>query len=128
MSSYSVHLQYLTKHIRNLPFSDMVRLAEDLRVEIQKRKQDDLDAYIVAHALINACSTESELSELTQNEERVFKSVFARKRQITVVRDGSHWKVELPSMTGTQVIGTELRATIGQMLDAAATVHILTRK
>lgn len=124
----SAHLQHLTKAIRLLPFSDMVRLAEDLRLEIEKRKDDDLDAYVVAHALINACATEIELSDITANEERVFKDIFSRKRQVTVQRDGSHWKVELPSMNGTQVVGTELRATIGQMLDSAATVHILTRK
>lgn len=124
----SAHLEYLTKQMRNLPFSDMVKLAENMRLEIEKRKGDDLDAYVVAHALLNACDGPQTLSDMTENEERVFARVFSRKRQITVQRDGSTWKLDFPTMRGAQCLGTELRATLGQLLDTVATIHILTEK
>lgn len=124
----SVHLEYLMKQMRNLPFTDMVRIAENLRLEIEKRKGDDLDAYVIAHALLNACDGPQKLSDMTQNEERVFVRAFNRKKQITILRDGGKWRVELPSMKGAHCLGTELRATLGQLLDTAATIHILTEK
>jgi sulfur relay (sulfurtransferase) complex TusBCD TusD component (DsrE family) len=122
----SAHLQNLTKQIRGLPFPEMVEIATKLCTEIQKRGEEDIDAFLVANALIAAVSATTQVSDLTANEEKIFRKLFARKRTIAVSYDGA-WTVDLSTVAGAAARGTELRSTLSQMLDAAVTIHILTK-
>ncbi len=122
----SSHLQALTKQIRNLPFVEMMEIAKNLCTELEKRGEEDVDALLVAQALIAAVSGPVKISDLTANEERLFRKMFSRKRALTVAYDGC-WKVNLSNVSGANAQGTELRATLAQMLDSAIMIHILTK-
>jgi hypothetical protein len=122
----SAHLTNLTKQIRSLPFAEMVKVAHNLSVELEKRREENVDAYLIATALIAAVSGPMEVSEMTASEEKVFKQLFSRKRSITVSYDGC-WKVNVNNIPGANSQGTELRATLAQALDSAVTIHILTK-
>lgn len=123
----SAHLQNLTKQIRNLPYSDMVQVAQNLCAELQRRNDENIDAFLVANALIAAVSGPVTVSDITASEEKIFRKMFNRKRTITVSHDG-YWRIDLGTIAGASAQGTELRATLAQMLDAAITVHILTKE
>ena len=122
----SAHLQNLTKQIRNLPFTEMLEIAKNLCVELDKRGEEDIDAFLIAQALIASVSGPMTVSDLTANEEKLFRKMFSRKRAVTISYDGC-WRVSLANVAGASAQGTELRATIGQMLDSAVTIHILTK-
>lgn len=122
----SAHLQNLTKQIRNLPFTEMLEVAKHLYEELQKHSEEDIDAFLVAQALVSAVSGPLSVSDMTAQEEKIFRKMFNRKRTITISYDG-YWKVDLSTISGADAQGTELRATIAQMLDSAVTIHILTK-
>lgn len=122
----SAHLQNLTKQVRNLPFSDMLEVAKNLTEELQKHSEADIDAFLVAQALIAAVSGPMTVSDMTAQEEKIFRKIFSRKRALTVSYDGC-WKVDLSTISGVNAQGTELRATMSQLLDSAVTIHILTK-
>ena len=126
--SSSVHISALLRQIRSLPFEDMVMLAEYVRLELLKRKDSDLDAYIVAHALLSISAAEPTVSDQTKNEEKVLKKIFSRKRTISITQRNGGWVCDISTLKAASVMGTELRATLGQLLDTAVTVHILTEK
>jgi hypothetical protein len=122
----SSHLQNLTKQIRNLPFTEMLEIAKNLCVELDKRGEEDIDAFLIAQALIASVSGPMTVSDLTANEEKLFRKMFSRKRAVTISYDGC-WRVNLANVAGASSQGTELRATLSQMLDSAITIHILTK-
>lgn len=125
----SVHLEALMRQIRSLPFSDMVALADRVKSELVSRQNEEVDAYLVAHALINAVSLESATkpSDLTMSEEKAFRKVFSRKRTFSIAQKGMVWELDMTTMKGATARGTELRATMGVLLDQIAMIQILTK-
>jgi hypothetical protein len=116
------------KQIRALPYADMMMVAHELRSRIGDLTQQKIEAVVLADILSRMQVGDIPLSEQSQQEEEVLRNIFRRKLSLTIQREGAGWNIEVPTIAGTQVLGTELRPMFNQLLDQAITLHVLSQK
>ena len=123
----STSIQNLTKQLRALPFLDMMQVAEELRARLvaQAPKDGFVEPANLARVLAQLDTTDITLSEMTQAEEKILRRIFARKRTVSIQRQGQGWEMSCSTLPGSQVLGTELRPMFQLMLDQVITMHEL---
>lgn len=119
---------HLIKQIRSLPYSDMMMVANELRDRIKDLTEQKIEAVVLADILCRLQSQTIDTSEQTKEEERVLRAIFNVKRTISVAKQGNGWTIDIPTVPGAQVLGTELRGMFPMMLDQIITMHVLTKK
>lgn len=112
----------IIKQLGELPYTDMVEFATKLRDELAAPVGRMLDAHTIAQVLAGLEPGSIEDSAETKMERRLLTEVFTRKRQISVSRHGNGFAVEVLTVPGSRVVGTDLRHMLGQMLDQIATI------
>lgn len=123
-------LQTVVKQLRELPYADMLMLADVLSAQLHTKDIGVLNGRTVADSLSEVANSkiEIETSELSKQEERILQSIFRVKRQIIPQRQKGGWTLCVPTLGGgAQVAGQELRPLWNQMLDQIITLHILNK-
>ena len=123
----SAQLDALSKALRDLPYADMLKVAEavqdHLAAGMLAMKYDDKQPLPVPHALADSLAAVRErLGDTTAEaaqEEKLFRKEFRRKRSITIQPGPKGWVVAIPG-TNAAVMGKELRHTVGVLLDQYA--------
>jgi hypothetical protein len=118
----------LIKQIRSLPYADMMLVATEIRDRIKDLTQQQIEAVVLANILSRLQEAEIPASEQTTEEERVLRELFRVKRVISVTRKNQGWHLNIPTVSGSDVLGTDLRGMLGMMLDQVITLHVLTKK
>jgi hypothetical protein len=118
----------LIKQIRALPYADMMLVATEIRDRIKDLTQQQIEAVVLANILSRLQEAEIPASEQTTEEERVLREIFRVKRVISVTRKNQGWHLNIPTVSGSDVLGTDLRGMLGMMLDQVITLHVLTKK
>lgn len=111
--------------IRALPFSDMMLVAQELRDRIGDLTHQKIEAVTLAEILVRLQTDQQPLSQQTQQEEKILCEIFNRKRSINIAQRGNGWTIDIPTLAGSQVLGTELRPMFPMMLDQIITMHVL---
>jgi|SRR5262245_14052051 len=119
---------HLVKQIRALPYSDMMMVAAEIRDRIKDLTEQKIEAVVLADILSRLQSQSIDSSEQTKEEERVLRQIFNVKRTISVAKQGNGWAIGIPTVPGSDVLGTELRGMFPMMLDQIITMHVLTKK
>ena len=121
-------IPHLIRQIRALPYNDMMMVANELRDRIGELTHHKIEAVVLADILSSLQAGQIALSDATLQEEKILREVFSRKRQITVSRRGGGWEIDVPSLPGAQVFGTELRPMFPMQLDQIITMHVLSKR
>lgn len=116
---------HIVKQLRSLPYADMMLVVEEIRERIKDLTEQKIEAVVLAGILSRLSEGAVDIDAATQEEERVLKEIFRRKLNVSIVRHGTGWQVDIPSVPGAQVIGKELRSLFPMMLDQIITLHVL---
>lgn len=111
--------------IRSLPYQDMMLVANELRDRIGELTHNKIEAVTLAEILVRLQTDQQPLSEQTREEEKILVEIFNRKRSVNISQRGTGWVIEIPTLDGSQVLGTELRPMFPMMLDQIITMHVL---
>lgn len=114
-------LQTLLKNLDAMPYSEMMVLARYLEKQMPGC---NLTSELVASVLSEAKAGLSE-NKTEQQEQKILLQVFSRKRTINIKKFNTGYAIEVPTLPGSTVTGTDLRAMLGQMLDQIVTVEVL---
>jgi hypothetical protein len=106
----------------------MMLVATEIRDRIKDLTQQQIEAVVLANILSRLQEAEIPASEQTTEEERVLREIFRVKRVISVTRKNQGWHLNIPTVSGSDVLGTDLRGMLGMMLDQVITLHVLTKK
>lgn len=124
-------LDALIKQLRQLPYADMMELAEVVREQLVKRHADAGISVIGQRSIADVLSAiqigSVPQSEVTTAEQRILREIFTRKRQVTINKQGAGYAMEILTVPGSQVLGTDLRVIFPQMLDQITTLSALKR-
>lgn len=112
----------ICKNLAQLPYDEMLLLAQYL--------SENLDPLMLKRPEVVASVLSRARHDLTQHssqdhEKQLLSQAFARKRVVSVKTLGTAFVIEIPSIPGTVVTGTDLRAMLGQMLDQVVTMEVL---
>lgn len=121
-------IPHLIRQIRALPYNDIMMVANELRDRIGELTHHKIEAVVLADILVRLQAGTVKPSDATLQEEKILREIFSRKRQITVSRKGNGWKIDVPSLPGAQVLGTELRPMFPMQLDQIITMHVLSKR
>lgn len=121
-------IPHLIRQIRALPYNDMMMVANELRDRIDELTHHKIEAGVLADILSRLQAGTVKPSDATLQEEKILREIFSRKRQITVSRKGNGWEIDVPSLLGAQVLGTELRPMFQMQLDQIITMHVLSKR
>lgn len=118
----STHLDGLTKALRNLPYADMVKVAQALSEELKGIHS----AHHLADALVNLRPKLLADMQDLDNDEAVFRERFRRK-VVMVIQPikGSGWEVDIPAQRGALARATTLREALNASLDQTLVVVAL---
>lgn len=109
-----------------MPYTDMLLIASTLDNALpDKPSQSD-----IAHALAALAATPlGERSDLAVTEDEVLRRVFSRVRNIQIVKlrkgESHGWEIRLTGRDGANVVGTDLKKTINDLLDVVAATAAL---
>lgn len=116
------------KQLQALSYSDMMLLATALSNRMKDYHEGGIDGRVVAEAIVHM--TESPLakgSDLGKQEDQILRTIFSRKRQMNIVNQKNGWLLEIPTIQGSQVVGTDLRTMFPMAIDQITTLHILSK-
>lgn len=121
-------VSHLIKQIRALPYSDMMMVAGEIRDRIKDLTEQKIEAVVLADILSRLQAHTIDTSEQTKEEEKILREIFNVKRTISVAKQSKGWAIGIPTVPGSDVLGTELRGMFPMMLDQIITMHVLTKK
>lgn len=108
----------LTKNLHAMPYTEMMELARYLAAELDTGTTADRIAEILSKA--DFADNQSE-----KQEQKILLEAFSRKRQVNIKKFATGYAIEVPTLPGSTVTGTDLRAMFGQMLDQIVTMEAL---
>lgn len=116
-------IETVAKNLRAMPFNEMMDLAryisERLHVHSTGRPASpELIAEILSH--ISAPP-----SEAAQKETKILLQAFTRQRTINIKKFNTGYAIEVKTLPGSTVTGTDLRVMFGQMLDQIVTMELM---
>lgn len=120
-------IKEIAKLLGSLPYADMKQLAKEIehqRVTMKAKLGDNDSDLVMAEALLEVSKQPLIAADTTQEDSRVLAKIFSRKRQISVDRISTGWKVAIPTL-GVSALGIDLRATLADLLDQAVVSRIL---
>ncbi len=114
----------LVKVLRTLPYVQMMELANFIAGELNRgeREPDLISAECIAEILVKVPLADTDLEK---RERALLKQAFRIKRAVTVRNFAQGYSVEVQTLPGSTVTGTDLRAMFGQMLDQIVTMQVL---
>lgn len=121
-------LQTALKQLKVLSYADMMVLGEEVSKRLTQYHTGSIDAQLIA-GTISRIANESTLepTDISRQEDKILKTVFKRKRQINVEPHLGGYGLSVPTVQGSNVVGTDLRAMFPMMLDQIITLHILSK-
>ncbi len=109
------------KQLRVLPYSDMMKLAEELREQL---KVGNPTAASLAEALAKTAEAPIQQSELTDADHKLLQSIFSRRRSISIKAINGGYQIELQTLQGN-VLSSDLRVGITQLIDTIVAAKAL---
>lgn len=117
----SVQYENLVKALRDLPYADMMAVADSICMAQGKIITLDSTA-LVANALASLKLKESDGPD---EDERNLRELIRRKRSVSISPVQNGWIVEIPGIAGSQAQSPSLRVALQHMLDQAITAKIM---
>jgi hypothetical protein len=117
----------IAKQLRLLPYNDMMELAVLVEKYLANRSQSQTISAPLIAGILAQLPVEG-VTEAIAQDEQILKEIFRRKRSINITRANAGWEIDIPSLPGSQVFGTELRPMFGTQLDQVITFHVLNKK
>ncbi len=119
-------LDKLLKAVRDLPYQDMMKVADVVHTRLTR--PGEIDQHAIAAALNDICAMEGPVTQ--SEEEKVLREALGtRKRSILIFRAGNRWRTELASVEtalgASQTQAPELRMALNQMLDQLAAGYVM---
>lgn len=93
--------------LARLPYQEMMHLAREIASKVAVPEQEMAE-------VLSSLEIDSSIEE---RDALFLDMAFTRKKQITIQPMGDGFKVAMPSIEGAEVIGTNIRACISQLLD-----------
>lgn len=93
--------------LARLPYQEMMHLSREIAARLGGDEKDIADT-------LSSLEIDSSVEE---RDAFFLNMAFTRKKQITIQPVGDGFKVAMPSVEGAEVIGTNVRACISQLLD-----------
>lgn len=121
-------LRNLQKELNHLTYSEMVTLADEIAKQLVARTDESACANTIADVLSKLKIVPPSMSDDEKAEERLLRSAFSRKRQVTIQTNSSGWSLECSTLPGSQVIGNALRPMFPMMIDQIITMQALQGK
>lgn len=124
-------LDKFLKALRDLPYQDMMKVADIVATQLMREAPDALapDARIMAAALSDGPGQLGGVVSTTEEEKVLREALGNRKRSILIYRMGSGWRAELASVETalgvSQTQAPELRMALNQMLDQLAAGYVM---
>jgi hypothetical protein len=114
-------LQSLLKALRDLPYTDMMDVADAMSTELKGIHSGQHIAGAIAKLPI---ALDGPVTK-TPEEEYFRKMGLSRKRSLTITPLHKGWIVEINGVPGAHAQHSELRMAIQQLLDQAVTAHVM---
>lgn len=114
----SAQLDTLTKSLRDLPYTDMLKVADVIRTALGTKSPS---LHEMADALATVRPALVDEPKERQQEEEVFTMGIRRKRQIIIQPKPNGWEVSLPG-TSAACVSKDLRHALNTLLDQYATL------
>lgn len=111
----------IAKNLRAMPYPEMMALAKYLSKELGG---GTFSAEYIAEILSRA-GTDLGDRKAEEQERKILLQAFTRKRQVNIKKFATGYSIEVPTLPGSCVTGTDLRAMFGQMLDQIVTMELL---
>ena len=112
----SAQLEALTKALRDLPYIDMMKVADVVRTALGKKATRIPELHEMADALAAVRPLMTSIASEVAQEEEVFALAIRRKRQIIVEPQPHGWRVSIPG-THASCVSTDLRHALNTVLD-----------
>lgn len=117
-------LPVLMKALRQLNYTDMMKLSEELDKQLEDRRGASEQANVIADVLSKLDFPG--IATVIKQEDVLLRQSFSRKRSISVKFDKGGYHVVCETLPGSQVIGLDLRTAFAQMTDQIVTMQALT--
>lgn len=122
----STQLDNLLKAFRDLPYQDMMKVADVVAAQLGDKRADN--QYRVAEALASLRPLMVSPTEKSEEEKVLREALGRRKRSVLITPLEKGWRVELANDVvsgGSQTQSPELRVAFGQMIDQIITAHLM---
>lgn len=119
---------HLIKQIRQLPYADMILLAQEMSSELQAKLGVSAEAFVLADIMSRLKAGAEKLTETEAREMQTLKKIFKRKRALNValMSHGAGFSVNISELPASVAHGPDLRKAINDSLDQVITYHLLT--
>lgn len=119
----------LVKQIHQLTYSEMLAVAAELSTSIMMQESkltpDKAVQGPIPHAVAQALLGLHSPVDVLQQEEKLLRAIFSRKRSIAVHFQGGGWHTDITSLPGAHAAGTNLREALGRTIDQSITMQAL---
>ncbi len=119
-------LKQVQKELKHLSYSEMMLLAKEVSERLTTQRDPDVQPNVIAEILTKLDLVPAAPTDLEQQEEKLLRKAFSRKRTLSVQCQPTSWSVDCPTVPGSQVIGSSLRQMFPLMLDQIITMQALT--
>lgn len=117
----SIQYENLAKALRDLPYADMMAIADAICMAQGGIITLDKTA-LIAKALAGIRPRETDGPD---EDELALRDMLRRKRSVTISPQPNGWIVEIPGIAGSQAQSPSLRVALQAMLDQAITAKIM---
>lgn len=113
----------IAKNLRAMPYNEMMHLAQHVSQQLKSAGvRDPVTPELLAGILSHISVPRSEVAD---KESKILLKAFSRKRQVNIKKFNTGYAIEVPTLPGSTVTGTDLRAMFGQMLDQIVTMELM---
>ena len=112
------------KQLRALPYADMMQVASQLSLVLNRRENPLHSVQDVAAALSELSTMHVDDSVVTQQENKLLRELFRTRRSITVKEFNGGFNIELSTLRG-HVMHKDLKVGLSQMLDTLVAAQAL---
>lgn len=113
------------KQLRQLPYQDMMIVAQELTRELEKHGAEDTSDVAAALSAVAGMKLEDSMS--TQQEHKILRELFSRKRSISVKEHNGGFTIQLDTLRG-HMMHKDLKQGISLMLDTLVAAQALKGK
>lgn len=115
-------IETIAKNLRAMPYNEMMDLAKQIHKGLTAVGAKSCSPELLAGILSHISAPPSASAE---KEAKILLQAFTRKRQVNIKKFNTGYAIEVPTLPGSTVTGTDLRVMFGQMLDQIITMELM---
>jgi hypothetical protein len=112
------------KQLRQLPYADMMKVAGELSLVLNRGQKNTRAVQEIAAALSELSTMHIDDSVSTQQENKILREMFRTKRTISIKEFNGGFNIELSTLRG-HMMHKDLKQGLGQMLDTLVAARAL---